>query len=243
VDASSLVEVRYLPLPDPLPAGQLAKWLELLSADERQRAERFGGEADRICYVAAHALLREALSLRADVPPERWAFRNGPHGKPEISGAEESLGLAVSLSHTKGFAVCAVADRGQVGVDVEHARRKPPLRISETCFAPAERRALDGLPESDRPGRFFEYWTLKEALLKAIGLGLTYPLDRLSFELGAEGPRIHLPEDLGEASEDWLFRSWLIGGEFRIALAARPIRGMGQITLEDASLSPPTRPF
>jgi 4'-phosphopantetheinyl transferase len=243
VDASSIVEVRYLPLLDPLPAGQMTRWLEILSAGERQRAERFGGEADRISYVAAHALLRESLSRRVDLPPERWAFRPGPRGKPEIGGAEGSLGLAVSLSHTRGFAVCAVSDGGQVGVDVEHAHRKPPLRISESCFAPAERRALDGLPESDRPGRFFEYWTLKEALLKAIGLGLAYPLDRLSFELGAGGPRIHLPDDLGESSDDWLFRSWLVSGGFRIALAARTDGSVREVTIENASLCPPSSPF
>jgi 4'-phosphopantetheinyl transferase len=243
VNASSLVEVRYLRLPDPLPAGRLASWLALLSADERQRAERFARESDRICYVASHALLRLSLSRRADVPPERWAFRTGPHGKPEIAGDEGSIGLATSLSHTRGFAVCAVSGAGQVGVDVEDARRRAPLRISESFFAPAEREALNALAEADRAGRFFEYWTLKEALLKAIGLGLTYPLGRLSFELDGGSPRIQLPADLGEVPEDWHFESWLISGEFRIALAARTGKRVRKVTIEDASSCPPTRPF
>jgi 4'-phosphopantetheinyl transferase len=242
LDASRLVEVRYLKLPDAVPADRLASWTAVLSADERRRAERFVRDTDRVCYVASHALLRLSLSRRADVPPERWTFRTGRHGKPEIAG-DHGSDLAMSLSHTRSFAVCAVSGAGHVGVDVEHARRKAPLRVSESFFAPAEREAMAALADADRAGRFFEYWTLKEALLKAIGLGLTYPMARLSFELEGGSPRIHLPEDLGEASEDWCFQSWLVGGEFRISLAARTGPGVRRVTIEDASLCPATRPF
>jgi 4'-phosphopantetheinyl transferase len=242
VDASRLVEVRYARLSEPVAADLLAQWLGLLSAEERTRAGRFVAETDRSAYVASHALLRLSLSRLADVPPEGWTFETGPHGKPEVAGDEASLGLRISLSHTRGFAVCAVSSVGLVGVDVEHAGRKAPLRISETCFAPAEREALAALPEADRGGRFFEHWTLKEAFLKAVGLGLTYPLERLSFSVG-ESPRVLLPEDLGEIPEDWRFDSWLIGGEFRIGLAAKTLGTFCLVTLTDASLCPPSPTF
>ena len=242
VDASKLIDVRYASVPDPVPGAWLAAWLELLSADEVQRAGRFVAEADRSVFIASHALLRLSLSRLADVAPDRWTFETGPHGKPEIAGAEGSLGLRISLSHTRGCAACAVSNGGPVGVDVERSNRKPPLRISETCFAPAEREALAALPEADRGGRFFEHWTLKEAFLKAVGLGLTYPLERLCFSVG-EPPQVVLPEDLGEVSEDWRFDSWLVGGEFRIGLAAKTVGTLCRVTLTDESLCLPRPTF
>jgi 4'-phosphopantetheinyl transferase len=149
----------------------------------------------------------------------------------------------MGLSHTGGFAVCAVSHAGRVGVDVESIRRRVPLRILESCFAPAERRALGATAEPDRAGSFFELWTLKEALLKATGRGLTYPLNRLSFEIGGGAPCLQIPEDLPEAAGAWRFETWLVDQEFRISLALENGGSVCPITLEQASLCPSTPIF
>jgi 4'-phosphopantetheinyl transferase len=243
MEASSVAQVWYQRLADPTPPDVLDRWLAALSGDERARAGRFHRASDRECYVAAHALLRQALSRLADVPPERWRFRSEARGKPEVAGPEAALGLRFSLSHTRGFAVCAVSHGIPLGVDVEHAGRTPPPRIAAKTLAPAERAALEALPEEERPGRFFEYWTLKEALLKGLGLGLTYAPERLSFSLApGRAAVIDFPGDLGQPPDAWRFESWLIEGGYRVSLAIRPGGAPCRVTIADASLCLP-RPY
>lgn len=155
----------------------------LLSDDERERLERFRFDEDRLAFLTAHALLRMALSRHAAVSPEAWTFQAGPYGQPSI--AAPRCGLCFSLSHTRGLVACAVAADRPLGIDVEDASRRAPLEVAERYFAPGERRDIGAAPPHEQARRFFEYWTLKEAYAKALGLGLQLPFDR--FELRREG--------------------------------------------------------
>jgi 4'-phosphopantetheinyl transferase len=203
-------------------AASLADGWRVLSTDERERAARFVFDRDRETYVLAHVLLRLALSHRAPVPPEHWRFRTGPYGRPEVAGSEDRLGLRFSLSHTVGLAVCTVTTGSPVGVDAEAMGRRVPLELAGRCLAPAERAALAVLPAAEQPERFLEHWTLKEAFLKALGIGLSYPLERISFCVAPGGAvEVELPDELGERREAWRFGSWRLEGGYRVALAIR----------------------
>src|SRR5439155_12126764 len=87
-----------------------------------------------------------------------------------------------------GLIVCACTGSGVVGVDTEHLERdRAPLDIADRYFSAAEASELQASPPEQRAERFFYYWTLKESYIKAIGTGLSTPLDRFSFNLARPG--------------------------------------------------------
>lgn len=174
---------------DPDPAPQFrAACLEVLSPEERERESRFHFAADRCQYLTSHALLRRTLSHYAPVDPTEWLFCANAYGRPDVLNTEAAqLGLSFNLSHTHGLIVLAVATHRMLGVDVENiVWRKTSIDLAERFFAADEVAALQALPPRLQSYRFFEYWTFKEAYIKARGMGLSLPLDQFSF---------HYPDD------------------------------------------------
>jgi 4'-phosphopantetheinyl transferase len=133
----------------------------LLAADERARA---AGRRDGATWAVARGALRALLGERLGVAPDRVALATGPHGKPEVAGAQ----LRFNLSHSGELAVVALAEGFEVGIDVERLDRRS--RAVERTLTPAERAALDGA--ADRHVALLRVWCRKEALAKAIGGGL-----------------------------------------------------------------------
>jgi 4'-phosphopantetheinyl transferase len=163
----------------------LAELEELLSRTELDRADRFRFPRDRVRYVAAHGTLRRILSRFAGRPPAELAFVHGPQGKPSLALRQGEEPIHFSLSRSGALALVAVAREGEVGVDVEQVRPlHDVLAIARRTFAPTEHEALLRLPEVERLPVFLGYWSRKEAAVKAIGRGLSFPLQ--SFVLSAE---------------------------------------------------------
>jgi 4'-phosphopantetheinyl transferase len=181
--------------------------LAVLSEDERARSERFHFDEDRLAFVVAHGLLRLALSGHARVTPEAWTFSADTYGKPSIAAPEAALGF--SLSHTRGLVGCAVTRTRPLGIDVEDASRPAPLEVAERYFVAGERRDIMAAAPERRGRRFFEYWTLKEAYVKACGLGLSLPLDRFEFRRDADGnwTIAFAPPPLDDP-DAWWFQAW-----------------------------------
>lgn len=167
----------------------LERYERLLSADELQRMRRFVRAEDAHLYLVSHALLRLTLSRYADAPPESWQFEANEYGRPQIVAPECGKALQFNLSHTRGLAACGVRWGGLVGVDVENAGRPSSgVDVASHYFSPQEAADLRAAPLAERAGRFFDYWTLKEAYLKARGVGLSLPLADFSIHLGGSGP-------------------------------------------------------
>jgi 4'-phosphopantetheinyl transferase len=179
--------------------AQLAAGAAVLDADEQARAARFRLDADREAYSAAHVLLRQALSQEAAAPPAHWRFRRGAHGRPEIDTAAcpDAGALRFNLSHTRGLVCCALTRHQPLGVDAECARAlRDAQAIAERFFTADEAAAIAaaGPPGSDAQALAFRaVWTLKEAYVKAHGLGLAMGLASFGFRLvGAAPARIRL---------------------------------------------------
>jgi 4'-phosphopantetheinyl transferase len=186
-----------------VPTDRAAQARSLLTADEIERLESHRFERDRRIYLATHALVRSALSHYQEVAPHEWRFSTNAQGRPRIAGDSP---LRFNLSNTQGLVVCAVADEVEIGVDVEHLSRSPPLEVAKSYFAAAELSALEALPPEERGRRFFEYWTLKESYIKARGLGLSLALDRFCFVLEPDRPpRIEIDPALGDDGARWQF--------------------------------------
>jgi 4'-phosphopantetheinyl transferase len=194
--------------------------LQKLSVEERQRAERFVMAADRERFVAAHWLLRKALSECAPVEPEAWHFVSGESGKPRLAEDQAHFGLSFNLSHTSGLVACAVARR-DVGVDGESIdRRVSVLEIASRFFSPTEVAWLQEGGEDDRRLRFFSLWTLKEAYVKGLGVGLSHPLDTFGFRLG-NPPVLSFQAPDGTDSAAWHFSLFAPSPCHRLACAVR----------------------
>ena len=160
---------------------QLTAFERTLSHDERARAARFCFKEHHDGFVAARGILRTILSRYLDEDPARLRFRYGVHGKPALEPSEtRDADLRFNLSHSAGLLVVAVSARRDVGVDLEQIQ--PALvneRMVEEVFSEQEQACLYAAPAALRPHMFFEGWTRKEAYLKARGVGLSVPLNRV----------------------------------------------------------------
>jgi 4'-phosphopantetheinyl transferase len=206
----------------------IARDYALLEPGERERANRVHFETDRRMYVAAHALLRRALSRHAAVEPAAWRFSGGEGERPEIAAPAHATRLRFSLSHTRSVVACAIVPELDVGFDVEDRAREAPLEVAER-FAPSERAALAGLGNGPREDLFFAYWTLKEAYIKARGLGLAIALDQFAFDVSSPKIAISFGSGCPDDPAAWRFESWVMGDTCRAALAVKTGRELAII--------------
>lgn len=154
-----------------------------LSVEERVRHDRIVSASDRRDFAFAHALLRRSLSAAGDRAPHEWTFTAGRHGKPALQ-VDEAPALSFNLTHTRGFVACAVTREAELGLDAEAIDREIEVfELADRFFARAEAADLRRCSADTRLKRFAEMWTLKEAYLKALGDGLSRPLDEFAMRL------------------------------------------------------------
>lgn len=192
--------------------------------------ERFIHEDQRREYLVSHALVRHALSQYAPVSPSAWRFEHGAHGRPEVRPRGGATGLRFNLSHTQGKSVVAVALEHDVGVDVEAA--EPPsdlMELAEQVFSKSEVQSLESIAVVERPARFFAIWTVKEAYIKAIGLGLAMPLDAFTAHVHEDPPELSFAPHVDDEPAAWQVERVHLGDRWPAALAIR--RGAGAVDL------------
>lgn len=179
----------------------------LLSDVERQRHRRYIRAADRDVFLTAHALVRRTLSRYFAIAPADWTFATNPYGRPEITNPEAPRGLRFNLSHTRGMVAVLVHDEVDAGVDVEHIVTIDNLHtMANTVFADNERTELLALPAHAQLALFYRLWTLKEAFIKAKGMGLALPLK--GFWFSAHDPmalRVGCREAIDAEPDAWTF--------------------------------------
>jgi 4'-phosphopantetheinyl transferase len=175
-----------------------------LSSEEAARAASFRFERDRRRFVASRRWLRRLLADRLGVRPEAISYAVDAHGKPWLA---DQLGssLAFSLSRSGDVAVVALAARRDVGVDVEAHRTDDQAVVERRVFSPPEQSVLGRLEGVERREGFFRLWARKEAFVKAVGVGLTMPLDAIDVTGEMIGLLRPLPE-FPAAAGSWSVR-------------------------------------
>lgn len=183
---------------------------ELISWDERKRSRHFVFERDRRKYVFWRACLRRFLAERIEVPAQLIDFTYGQYGKPVLAPLFAKARLHFNLSHSGDLAIIIFSRVGEVGADLESIRVLEGVDdIAAHMCSRSEYTAFRALEPADRTLSFFTCWTLKEAFVKAIGNGLTYPLHRIAVSFSPnEAPRILQIDGATVDQIDWEMESF-----------------------------------
>jgi 4'-phosphopantetheinyl transferase len=176
---------------------------ELLDPDERLRADRFVHESDRTRFILAHAALRLVLARCLGVEPAAIRYERGPQGKPRLAGALQPVEFNMAHSHDLGL-VAVTRDR-PVGVDVERLRDiADTSSLADSYFSVRERSAIAAAAGWERSPRFLQYWTRKEAVIKASGEGLSRELDTFDVDTAPHTVAIPASEGRPGHTEWWV---------------------------------------
>jgi 4'-phosphopantetheinyl transferase len=221
--------MTYLPIPSPteihvwhrslsISAGEREALFALLAPDERERAARFRFEKDRDAFIAGRGWLRTLLGRYLRTDARGIHFILGKHGKPAIHGVP----IHFNLSHSGALAACAVTRDQEVGIDIEWIRPMHDLEsIARRFFHPEECRKLLALSEEERASAFFRCWTRKEAYIKALGEGLSAPLESFEVTLAPGEPAAFVQIDGRQAGADWRLFDLDPGADYLCAVAIR----------------------
>ncbi len=201
-------------------AGSHAVPSSFLSIHETEQANRFHFERDRRRYAAAHNALRIILSRYLNCRPEQVEYLFTGNGKPILAQDEN---LHFNLSHSHAMALVAVTRAGAVGVDIEHIRPLDDMdSLAKSCFSAQEYAEFHALSAPENKLAFFTCWTRKEAYIKALGEGLSHPLQTFTVALLPSQPAcmVDISSDPAEAAR-WTIQSIHVAPEYAAAFALR----------------------
>ena len=176
------IDVIHVDLrPDADCESRAASWL-----DERElkRLHRFRVERPRREFALCRSALRINLCKLLGCTNDRLSFGALEHGKPFAILEDRSVPNSFNVSHSDAHGLIAFASSGRLGVDAEFRRENRDFDgIAERVFGPSEREAVKGATGSDKVQLFYRLWTMKEALIKALGTG--FSLNPARFEVPA----------------------------------------------------------
>jgi len=202
------LSAKLQPLPQPkkgvsVAANQLHVWRIALDASasqvdllhkqlcesEQVRASKFFREELAHHFVVGRAALRQILGRYIGCKPAEVQLEYSKYGKPSLHESH-GIDLRFNVSHSSGMAVVAVGLGVDVGVDIERQREiRSFATMVDRCLSDSERYELSALSQADQQRQFMRFWTHKEAYLKAVGVGLRHPLDRVTLDLFAPESR------------------------------------------------------
>ncbi|MGD9636614.1 MAG: 4'-phosphopantetheinyl transferase superfamily protein [Pirellulales bacterium] len=156
----------------PLDVGNLPE--DALAETELERANKFALDRPRRSFVATRIALRSLLGSYLGLPPRAVPIAFGSNGKPHLAAGD----LHFNLAHSGDLALIAITRCGPLGVDIEELRTmNNAIELANRNFHPNERAAIGAADETDRSSQFLRCWTRKEAVVKALAVGIGYPLD------------------------------------------------------------------
>ena len=188
----------------------------LLSERELKRYERLRLASDKKQFLITQVLARSVLAELTGINnPGAIRFERNSHGKPYLPGQDQPQ---FNLTNSNGLIALAVAVKAEIGIDVEYLHRKAAcLQLARRYFTKGEAETFEGLDESALRDRFFDYWTLKEAWLKAFGTGLRTPLNYFGFTL-SDKVEICFTSKIQSLPQEWAFWQFDLLGDYRLSV-------------------------
>lgn len=222
-----------------IPSGEIHLWqinlnqsflaaeilLETLSTDERERAKRYRFKKDRERFIVTRGAVREILGGYLAVAADRIDFSYNGFGKPFLKNESSGEGIFFNVSASREIALCAVARGSEIGVDIEFIGDEPAsLEVVERFFSPSEAENIAALGGKRQTSAFFHCWTRKEAFIKGVGVGLTYPLKNFSVPVGEEKTTDFLIADPFQKTRRWSLTTVYPSLEYVAALAVECVK-------------------
>jgi 4'-phosphopantetheinyl transferase len=196
----------------------MERWRPVLHESEWERAMRFRMPADQARFVVTRGVLRHLLAGYLQVLENAIDFGANEYGKPAVEGVQ------FNVAHSGNYALLAFAKDIELGVDVERiAGDRMVGDLARSVLSADEYERFNLLADCERTATFFQIWTLKEALLKGMGRGLSIAPECVEVSFYPKEPRLlHCSaKEIGDANE-WTVRSLAIGDDdYAAALAVK----------------------
>lgn len=161
--------------------NRLQKYWEILEDTEKERALSFRFGKDRDCFIIARGVLRNLLGTYLQMAPDQVTFQLGDHGKPYVNHPSQ---IRFNISHSGDTILLGFVQKHRIGIDIEYTKRKVAVKkIAKLFFAEEEVTSLCRLDQAYHTQAFYNCWTRKEAFIKAVGSGLSFPLDQFVVSL------------------------------------------------------------
>lgn len=192
---------------------------DLLDENEKSKAAKFRFERDRRNYIAAHGAMREILGFYLECCPKKIEFTTNYYGKPFLRRNQTDINF--NMSHSHEWALLALTKGKKIGVDIELIRAEiAEQNLAEQIFSPLENETLRNLPEKLRLKAFFDCWTRKEAFIKAVGKGLSYPLEEFAVSCAPHQSAMLLSiNNSSDEVENWHIKELNVGENYAAAAA------------------------
>jgi len=205
------------------PAEQVDALAALLSIDEQHRADRLRISSKRREFIVTRANLRRLLSQCLNTDPANLHIQTEMHGRPVLDARIDGEPLRFNVTHSGDVSLIAVTLRDDVGIDIEHVTRRSQFeRLTERYFSQAEVAQYRQVDPASRRQAFFHGWTRKEALLKAVGSGLTLGLGSFDVELRPDQPPALLDARCPELQRSkWALTDVAVDENYQAAVAVR----------------------
>ena len=203
---------------------ELEQLTNTLSTDERVRADRFKFEEHRNRFIAARGYLRQILSSYLQKPSKGKGdsriiptFEYSDRGKPKLPNTN----LQFNVSHSQDIALYSITKNNLIGIDIEYLRSNVECsKIAERFFNGIEYRIINNLSQDKQARTFFQFWTMKEAYLKATGEGLGGGLETVKIELNCNlEAEVKAIANNEVKSNNWFFESFIPQKDFVASVA------------------------
>lgn len=162
------------------------EWRGYLSEKRLTEAEKMHSEKARRLFLGAEALLNRSLE-KLGIGTIPAAYEKNAHGKPYLTDCPN---IYVNWSHSGEYVLLGISDV-EIGVDLQYNRKEPKESLIRRTLNPQELAYFQNVSETEQRACFYEFWTLKESFLKALGTGFATPLEDFTIQMGDDGqPKI-----------------------------------------------------
>lgn len=222
------------------PHHKADRYWNVLTKDEKERADRFYFDKDRMAWLFSRGILRTILSQYLGIKPDAIRFQYTSYGKPFLDPLQNPAGLHFNVSHTHHCILYAFTKNIDIGIDVEYLKSDIDHQgIAKNFFSPYEYQLLTNANHEQQNTLFYKIWTCKEAFIKAIGQGLSYPLADFDVAVQENEPAkvLNIKGEPHEANQ-WTLHSFTPADRYIAAIATRqPVQQITYYGYEISGLS------
>lgn len=166
------------------PQRELEPFYHILSEDEKEKTNSYQFRQHQTKYIITHGILRMLLAFYSNSDPEKLQYIYSSYGKPHLWNNPE---ITFNISYSNEIGIFAFGFRQPIGIDIEYIRPMPDLQpMTDLLLSEAEKKHITNSSDLSGLNLFYKFWTRKEALVKAAGIGLSYPVRQISVSLEKE---------------------------------------------------------